>query len=99
MIVVTLDSDEVFIVASLCTRTDTQVIYVDPTTGALRHEAKLGFDLFKSQSEASDFITNGSRFACRSRTLVSRREREEEGIASDRQNWCWRVERESAEKK
>ncbi|KAG5010707.1 hypothetical protein JHK87_019222 [Glycine soja] len=70
VIVVTLDSDEVFIVASLCTRTDTQVIYVDPTTGALRHEAKLGFDLFKSQGEALDFVTNGSRFACRSRTLA-----------------------------
>lgn len=70
MIVVTLDSDEVFIIVSLCTRTDTQVIYVDPTTGALRHEAKLGFDLFKSQGEALDFITNGSRFASKSRTLA-----------------------------
>ena len=70
VIVVTLDSDEVFIIVSLCTRTDTQVIYVDPTTGALRHEAKLGFDLFKSQGEALDFITNGSRFASKSRTLA-----------------------------
>ncbi|XP_027345477.1 probable phosphoinositide phosphatase SAC9 [Abrus precatorius] len=70
IIVVTLDSDEVYIIASLCTRTDTQVIYVDPTTGALRYEAKLGFDLFKSQKEALDFITNGSRFGCKSRTYA-----------------------------
>lgn len=40
------------------------------TTGALRHGAKLGFDLFKPQGEALDFVTNGSRFACRSTTLT-----------------------------
>ncbi|KAG4949186.1 hypothetical protein JHK82_042384 [Glycine max] len=56
VVVVTLDSDEVFIVVSLYTRIDTQ--------------AKLGFDVFKSQGKALNFITNESRFACRSRTLV-----------------------------
>ncbi|KAJ1396461.1 WW domain [Sesbania bispinosa] len=69
VVVVTLDSDEVFIIVSLCTRTDTQVVYVDPTTGALRYEAKHGFDLFKSQKEAYDFVTNGSRSGCKSRIL------------------------------
>ncbi|XP_061373421.1 probable phosphoinositide phosphatase SAC9 isoform X2 [Gastrolobium bilobum] len=64
VIVVTLDSDEVYIITSLSTRTDTQVVYVDPTTGALRHEGKLGFDVFKSEKEALDFVTNGSRWIC-----------------------------------
>ncbi|XP_020235927.1 probable phosphoinositide phosphatase SAC9 [Cajanus cajan] len=70
VIVVTLDTDEVYIVASLSTRTDTQVIHVDPTTGALRYGARLGFDLFRSQNEALDSVTNGSRFAFKSRTLA-----------------------------
>ncbi|KAK7252087.1 hypothetical protein RIF29_35801 [Crotalaria pallida] len=70
VVAVTLDSDEVYIVVSLSTRTDTQVIYVDPTTGALRYYAKPGFDLFKSQSEALDFVTNGSRYVLKSRTLA-----------------------------
>ena len=70
MIVVTLDSDEVYIIASLSTQTDTQVIYVDPTTGSLRYNAKLGFDLFRSQNEALDFLTNGSRWICKSKTYA-----------------------------
>lgn len=70
MIVVTLDSDEVYIIASLSTRKDTQVIFVDPTTGALRYDAKFGFDLFKSQNEALDFVTNGSRYVLKSRTYA-----------------------------
>ncbi|KAK7319802.1 hypothetical protein RJT34_04528 [Clitoria ternatea] len=70
ILVVTLDSDEVYIIASLCTTTDTQVIYVDPTTGALRHQAKFGFDLFNSQNDALDFITNGSRWPCKSKTYA-----------------------------
>lgn len=67
VIVVTLDTDEVYIIVSLSTRPDTQVIYVDPTTGALRYNGKLGLDVFKSENEALDFITNGSRWLCRSR--------------------------------
>lgn len=69
MVVVTLESDEVYIIVSLCTRTDTQVVYVDPTTGSLRYEATPGLDLFKSQKEAYDFVTNGSRWGCKSRIL------------------------------
>jgi len=70
VVVVTLDSDEVFIVVSLYTRIDTQVIYINLTINTLRCKAKLGFDVFKSQGKALNFITNESRFACRSRTLV-----------------------------
>ncbi|XP_054798081.1 LOW QUALITY PROTEIN: probable phosphoinositide phosphatase SAC9 [Prosopis cineraria] len=70
VIVVTLDTDEVYIIVSLSTRPDTQVIYVDPTTGALRYNGKLGLDVFKSENGALDFITNGSRWLCRSRTYA-----------------------------
>ncbi|KAI3468569.1 hypothetical protein Pfo_025232 [Paulownia fortunei] len=68
VVVVTLDSSEVYIIVSLSTRTDTQVIYIDPTTGALRYTAKQGYDVFKSQNEALDCITNGSRWLCKSIT-------------------------------
>jgi hypothetical protein len=68
VVVATLDSGEVYIIASLSSRTDTQVIYVDPTTGLLRFSGKLGFDVFKSEDEALNYITNGSRWLCRSTT-------------------------------
>ncbi|XP_057992420.1 probable phosphoinositide phosphatase SAC9 isoform X2 [Hevea brasiliensis] len=70
VVVVTLDSGEVCIIASLSSRTDTQVIYIDPTTGALCYSGKLGFDIFKSEDEALDYITNGSRWLCRSTTYA-----------------------------
>ncbi|KAF4352525.1 hypothetical protein G4B88_013355, partial [Cannabis sativa] len=66
VVVVTLDTGEVYIIVSLSSTVDTQVIYVDPTTGALRYNAKLGFDVFKSENEALNFITNGSRWLCKS---------------------------------
>lgn len=66
VVVVTLETSEVYIVTSLSFRTDTQVIYVDPTTGALRYHGKLGYDVFNSQKEALDCVTNGSKFLCRS---------------------------------
>lgn len=70
IIVVSLDTEEVYIIVSLSTRLNTQVIYVDPTTGALRYIGKVGLDIFKSENEALDFITNGSRWLCRSRTYA-----------------------------
>lgn len=70
VVVVTLDSSEVYIIVSLSTRTDTQVIYIDPTTGALRYTAKQGYDVFKSQNEALDYITNGSKWLCKSITYA-----------------------------
>ncbi|EPS69230.1 hypothetical protein M569_05534, partial [Genlisea aurea] len=66
VIIITLDSSEVYIVVSLSTRTDTQVIYIDPTTGALCYTGKQGYDVFKSQNEATDYITNGSKWLCKS---------------------------------
>ncbi|XP_027117809.1 probable phosphoinositide phosphatase SAC9 isoform X1 [Coffea arabica] len=70
VVVVTLDSSEVYIVVSLSSRTDTQVIYVDPTTGALCYNAKPGFDVFRSQNEALDYITNGTKWLCKSITYA-----------------------------
>ncbi|KAM0066946.1 putative WW domain, SAC domain, WW domain superfamily protein [Helianthus debilis subsp. tardiflorus] len=66
VVVLTLDTSEVYIVVSLSSRNDTQVIYIDPTTGYLRHERKLGYDVFNSQDEALNYITNGSRAVCKS---------------------------------
>lgn len=52
----------------MSTKTDTQVIYIDPTTGSLRYTAKRGYDVFKSQNEALDYVTNGSKWLCKSVT-------------------------------
>ncbi|KAL9254486.1 putative phosphoinositide phosphatase SAC9 [Drosera capensis] len=70
VVVVTLDSGEVHIVVSLSSRSDTQVIYVDPTTGVLRYKGRLGEDVFNSEREALDFITNGSRLMWKSITYA-----------------------------
>lgn len=61
VVIVTLDTNEVYIVVSLSSRNETEVIYIDPTTGSLRHNKKPGYDVFKSQDEALNSITNGSR--------------------------------------
>lgn len=61
IVVATLDAGEVYIIASLSCRLDTQVIYVDPTTGALRYHGKPGYDIFNSEDEAINYITIGSR--------------------------------------
>ncbi|KAI3952775.1 hypothetical protein MKW92_000098 [Papaver armeniacum] len=53
VVVVTLDSSEVYIIVSLAVRSDTQVIYIDPTTG-----------------ETLNFITNGSKWLCKSVTYA-----------------------------
>lgn len=66
VVVVTLDTSEVYIIVSLSSRTDTQVIYIDPTTGALCHSGKVGYDSFRSEKEALDYITNGSSWLCKS---------------------------------
>lgn len=70
VVVVTLESSEVYIIVSLSSRTDTQVIYVDPTTGSLRYNAKTGYDIFNSQNEALDYVTNGSKWLCKSITYA-----------------------------
>ncbi|VAI26413.1 unnamed protein product [Triticum turgidum subsp. durum] len=70
VVVVVLETNEVYIVASLSTAGDTQVICVDPTTGALRHQGKQGEDLFDSEAAALKHITNGSRFLSKSTTYA-----------------------------
>ncbi|GJV50355.1 hypothetical protein Tco_1440567 [Tanacetum coccineum] len=46
------------------------VIYIDPTTGILRHDRKLGYDVFNSQDEALNYITDDSRTICKSTTYA-----------------------------
>ncbi|CAL1390807.1 unnamed protein product [Linum trigynum] len=66
VVVVTLETSEVYIIVSLSSRADTQVIYIDPTSGALRYTGKPSVDVFRSENEAFDHITNSSKWQCRS---------------------------------
>ncbi|WOL11732.1 putative phosphoinositide phosphatase SAC9 [Canna indica] len=66
--VVVLESSEVYIIVSLSSRPDTQVIYVDPTTGALCYDGKIGKDVFGSEEQAMNYVTDGSRLLCKSIT-------------------------------
>lgn len=68
VLVIVLETSEVYIIVSLSTRSDTQVIYIDPTTGSLSYTGKLGHDLFNSEEEALNHITDGSRFLCKNTT-------------------------------
>ncbi|KAJ1271552.1 hypothetical protein BS78_06G135800 [Paspalum vaginatum] len=70
VVVVVLETTEVYIVISLSTRRDTQVIYVDPTTGALRYLGKHGEDVFDSEAAALNYITDGSRILSKSTTYA-----------------------------
>ncbi|OEL28911.1 putative phosphoinositide phosphatase SAC9 [Dichanthelium oligosanthes] len=70
VVVVVLETTEVYIVISLSTRSDTQVIYVDPTTGALRYLGKHGEDVFDSEAAALNYITDGSRILSKSTTYA-----------------------------
>ncbi|TVU20942.1 hypothetical protein EJB05_30548 [Eragrostis curvula] len=70
VVVVVLETTEVYIVVSLSTRRDTQVIYVDPTTGALRYVGKQGEDVFESEAVALNYITDGSRILSKSTTYA-----------------------------
>ncbi|KAJ5067526.1 phosphoinositide phosphatase sac9-related [Anaeramoeba ignava] len=49
-------SGEYFIISSLSTRRDTQVITIDPYTGSLHYFARQGVDLFKSETQAIDTL-------------------------------------------
>lgn len=66
VLIVELESGEYYVIVSLSTRKDTQVIYIDPTTGALLYTAREGFDIFSSEAEALDFVTAGSHWMCKS---------------------------------
>ncbi|KAJ0976307.1 hypothetical protein J5N97_018272 [Dioscorea zingiberensis] len=65
VLVVVLETSETYIIVSLSTRNDTQVIYIEPTTGLLSYNAQFGHDLFHSEEEALNYITDGSRWLCR----------------------------------
>jgi len=65
-----LETSEVYIITSLSTTTDTQVIYIDPTTGSLCYHGKPGYDLFDSEEEALSYITDGSRILRKSTTYA-----------------------------
>ena len=71
VVVVVLESSEVYIVVSLSTRNDTQVIFVDPTTGSLGYRGRLGLEVFISEEEALKHITDGSSWICKSITYAS----------------------------
>ncbi|XP_078444918.1 putative phosphoinositide phosphatase SAC9 isoform X2 [Wolffia australiana] len=66
IVVVVLESNEVYIIVSLSMRKDTQVISIDPTMGSLRYRGKLGHECFISEEEALRHVTDGSRIKCRS---------------------------------
>ncbi|XP_056161324.1 probable phosphoinositide phosphatase SAC9 isoform X3 [Syzygium oleosum] len=66
VVVVTVASGEVYIIVSLSTRVDTQVIYIDPTTGTLCYKGKPGLDVFKSEEQALNYVSDGSRWNCQS---------------------------------
>ncbi|CAA6664754.1 unnamed protein product [Spirodela intermedia] len=71
VVVVVLESSEVYIIISLSTRNDTQVIYIDPTTGSLRYQGKLGHEVFNSEEEAFKYVTDGSRWVCKNVVYAS----------------------------
>ncbi|XP_024545394.1 probable phosphoinositide phosphatase SAC9 isoform X1 [Selaginella moellendorffii] len=70
IISVELESGEVYIVASLASRRDTQLIYVDPTSGALRYTFQDQFDNFQTDSEAIKFVTAGSRWLIKNKVYA-----------------------------
>ena len=68
---VKLKTSEVYVIVSLSTQNDTQVIYIDPTTGLLRYQGKIGHDIFASEEEALNYVTEGSKWAPESITYAS----------------------------
>ncbi|KAG6479212.1 hypothetical protein ZIOFF_062673 [Zingiber officinale] len=66
--IVVLENSDVFIVVSLSSREDTQVIYVDRTTGTLCYDGKVGKDVFRSEEQALSYVTDGSRLLCKNIT-------------------------------
>ncbi|CAM6096439.1 unnamed protein product [Calypogeia fissa] len=58
VVVVELDSGDYVIIVSLSTRNDTQVISVDPTTGALCFSGRKNIDVFASEADAGRYINS-----------------------------------------
>ncbi|KAK3264551.1 hypothetical protein CYMTET_26722, partial [Cymbomonas tetramitiformis] len=61
ILVVELENCSWFIVCSLATRRDTQVIRICATTGALQFTGLLGFDVFDSETEAMQHLATMAR--------------------------------------
>ncbi|KAJ3694465.1 hypothetical protein LUZ60_009945 [Juncus effusus] len=66
IVIATLETGEAFIITSLSTRQDTQLISIDPTTGSLTLLSKP----FTSEEEAFNHITENSRLILKSITLA-----------------------------
>lgn len=67
IVIIILESNEVYIITSLSYTTNTQVIYIDPTTGSLRYTARKGYDIFDSENEAVSYITCQSKWLCKNK--------------------------------
>ncbi|GAQ84463.1 Sac domain-containing Phosphoinositide Phosphatase [Klebsormidium nitens] len=67
ILVLELESGDNYIVTSLSTRQDTQVIAIDPTSGSLRFTGRWGVDQFPSEPDAIHAVTSGGRTLVKSR--------------------------------
>ena len=54
---VQFDSGECVIISSLSTRSDTQIITIDPTTGILQYQGRHGLDLFPTERDAIEYLS------------------------------------------
>lgn len=62
MVVVEFETGEFYIISTLSTGRDTQVIAVDPTTGALGFSGRRGIDVFQAEVDALQYLTCNSRW-------------------------------------
>ncbi|KAJ5070607.1 phosphoinositide phosphatase sac9-related [Anaeramoeba ignava] len=51
-------ANQYFIISSLSTRKDTQIISIDPIVGSLHYSARQGVDLFQSEESAVNYLVN-----------------------------------------
>lgn len=63
ILVLETDTGEYYIIASLSTRKDTQLISIDPVTGTLHFTNRPNIDVFPTELDALHSITSGS-FSC-----------------------------------
>eukprot|EP00897_Mesotaenium_endlicherianum_P008862 jgi/Mesen1/8003/ME000425S07204 len=70
ILVVELEFGEFYIVASLARLSSTQVISIDPTTGALGYSGRPGIDVFRTEVEALLYVTAGSQHLVKSRVYA-----------------------------
>eukprot|EP00164_Ancoracysta_twista_P003230 GFYU01004316.1.p1 GENE.GFYU01004316.1~~GFYU01004316.1.p1 ORF type:complete len:1457 (+),score=347.58 GFYU01004316.1:158-4528(+) len=58
-LVLEMENGEVHLISSLSTRSDTQIITVDPSVGSLRHTGIPGIDVFPSEDAALTHVCEG----------------------------------------